>query len=160
MKTRRIIGIATVFAFCGGLSSAFAGLGEPYRAAAAAIGTTPSGARFAAVRPAAAAPYQTQETVLPNGASVLEFTDLQGIVFAVAWQGPTLPGLRELLGNYFAAFKSATDQARANGQGRSAVNLRLGGLVLRSTGRMRAFEGFAYAPGLVPAGVNIDDVLP
>ena len=34
------------------------------------------------------------------------------------------------------------------------------GLVLRSNGRMRQFFGYAYAPALVPAGLNIQDVLP
>ena len=146
-----------------GLSPASAALGENFRSASVAVNPGAPGGpgtRLSAVRPATPSLYQSQETQLPNGTVVREFATLQGLVFAVAWQGPTLPNLQELLGQYYSNFSKTVEQARAQGQRGSAVNLRTDELVLRSAGRMRAFEGFAYLPGLIPLGVNIDDVLP
>jgi Protein of unknown function (DUF2844) len=115
-----------------GLSPASAALGENYRNAAIAVnavGPVGSGARLAAARPTAAPLYQSHETQLPNGTLVREFATLQGLVFAVTWQGPTLPNLRELLGQYFSNFSKTVEQARAQGQRGSAVNLRTSELV-------------------------------
>ena len=103
--------------------------------------------------------YQTLEIQLDNGTAVKEFATLQGRVFAVSWRGPVLPDLSSWLGTHFPSFVRAAEQARSEGVRHSTLNLSREGLVMRSNGRMRAFEGFAYLPALVPAGVVIDDVL-
>lgn len=139
---------------------AHAVLGETYRNPAVTANPSLPVARIAAASVAGSALYQSHESRLPNGTVVREFADLQGIVFAVTWEGPTLPDLRDLLGNYVANFNKAVELARAQGQRRAAVNLRTNDIVLRSAGRMRAFDGFAYLPGRIPVGVNIDELLP
>ena len=42
--------------------------------------------------------YQLHEIQLPSGTVVREFAGSGGKVFAVAWNGPAVPNLREILG--------------------------------------------------------------
>jgi hypothetical protein len=147
-------------------------MGGSADAAFAALGQTPSAAPTLAtassvslVRRLAAAStrrsdlYTVHETLLETGTSVREYASVAGVVFAVLWRGPVLPDLSALLGNYFDTFKTETDQARALGKRGSPATVARDTLVLRSSGRMRNFSGYAYAPELIPAGVNIQDVL-
>jgi hypothetical protein len=137
--------------------------------AVAALGQAPSKFVASPATPAAkllsAAPatgisiYRVQETLLENGTTVREYATPAGLVFAVAWQGPILPDLDVLLGNYFHSFKLETDQARLFGRRGAPVDMTRDGLVVRSNGRMRNFFGHAYVVDLVPAGVSIKDVL-
>ena len=91
-----------------------------------------------------------------NGLVVREYTTRQGQVFAVTWQGPFKPDLRQLLGGYFPAFQSATGQPRAGSH--AAFTLSQPDLVVVSTGHMRAFQGSAYIPALVPIGVSVQQL--
>jgi len=119
-----------------------------------------SGARISAVSPTLRSSlYTLHEVQLENGTSVQEYATLAGVVFAVTWRGPVLPDLNALLGDYFKTFKTETDQMRLAGGRGSPVRIDGGGLVVRSNGRMRNFFGHAYAPDMIPAGVNIKDVL-
>ena len=104
--------------------------------------------------------YAVHETVADNGTRVQEFVSPAGLVFAVAWQGPVLPDLSLLLGRFHASYRLETEQKRLAGLRGGPVAIARDGLVLRSNGRMRQFFGHAYAPALVPAGLNIQDVLP
>ncbi len=88
-----------------------------------------------------------------------EYATPAGLVFAVSWRGPVLPDLSLLLGEFFSGYKLETDQARALGKRGPPVNVISNKLVVRSGGRMRSFSGYAYVPELIPAGVNINDVL-
>ena len=138
--------------------------------AMATLGQGPSPARGAstqgtAARMLAAVPkvdspaYALHETTLANGTTVREYANSDGIVFAVAWRGPVLPDLRALLGEHFDTLQRETGSARRAGRRGGPVNLQQGKLVLRSRGRMRNFNGHAFAVDLVPAGVDINDVL-
>ncbi len=102
---------------------------------------------------------QLQESLLANGTTVKEYATPQGRVFAVSWRGPVLPDFSALLGTHFPTFRQSAERAREQGVRNSTLALNHGGLVMRSTGRMRAFEGFAYLPALVPDGVVIDELL-
>ena len=119
----------------------------------------PVARRLAAATAPHADLYTVQEVQLATGTRVLEYTGLDGTVFAVAWRGPVLPDLSVLLGDYFSTFKVETEQARALGRRGSPVHVARDNLVVHSSGRMRSFSGHAYAPALIPVGVNIKDVL-
>jgi hypothetical protein len=140
---------------------AMATLGKAPSAFPVASASTPvSAAKKSAVSPVAQSSlYTLHEVQLENGTVVREYATTEGLVFAVAWRGPVLPDLNALLGDYFKTFKSETDQARLVGRRGSPVNIQSDGLVIVSNGRMRNFFGYAYAPDLVPVGVNIKDVL-
>lgn len=103
--------------------------------------------------------YTIHESGLDGGTTVREYATPEGVVFAVAWRGPVLPDLNALMGGYFNAFREHAQQARAAGRRGSPLAMETDALVVRSNGRMRNFFGSAYAPGLIPAGVNIKDVL-
>lgn len=139
----------------------WATLGQAPSTPPAASAPTPgSGARMSAVSPGTRSSlYTLHEVQLENGTNVREYATPAGLVFAVAWRGPVLPDLTVLLGGYFKTFKAETEQVRLMGRRGSPVNIERDGLVVRSNGRMRNFFGSAYAPDLIPAGVNINDVL-
>ena len=109
----------------------------------------------ATLRIKSASLYTVHEIQTPSGIVVREFVSAQGQVFAVAWAGPLMPDLQQLLGSYFADYQAAASVKRA---GRGRVQLRQPGLVLRSGGHMRAYSGHAYIPQLVPAGVSVDEI--
>lgn len=119
----------------------------------------PAARRLAATPGAQSNRYLLHETELQNGTNVREYATPAGVVFAVTWRGPVLPDLSALLGDYFIAFKAETDLARLLGRRGSPVHMAGTDLVVSSSGRMRNFFGYAYAPALIPAAVNIKDVL-
>jgi len=99
--------------------------------------------------------FTLHELQLPSGATVREYVSpTTGTVFGVAWQGPTMPDLRQLLGNHFDQYVSAVAARRSRGP----VVIELPGLVVQSSGRMRAFAGRAYVPEAVPPGVRVEDI--
>lgn len=99
--------------------------------------------------------YRVHELRLPTGTAVREFSDLDGTVFAVAWSGPTIPNLRQTLGQYFDRYVAA---AKAPHPSHRHLQVRDDDLVIQAGGHMRAFSGRAYLPHLVPGGVNIGDL--
>lgn len=118
------------------------------------------GARLLLASPAGrSGPYTIHESVLDSGTTVTELATPAGVVFAVSWRGPVLPDLNALLGDYFKVFREQAHQARAVGRRGSPITMETDALVVKSNGRMRNFFGSAYAPGLIPADVNIKDVL-
>jgi len=127
------------------------------RTGLATLGAAP--ANPANTTASASAAYSINEISLDNGARIQEFVTPAGLVFAVTWRGPVLPDLRALLGEYLSLFQRHTDATRQAGMRGGPVSLVQERLVLRSIGRMGHFSGYAYVPSLVPAGVNINDVL-
>ncbi len=101
--------------------------------------------------------YSVHTLQTDSGITVREYVSAQGVVFAVAWKGPNLPDLTQLLGDYFPAFRSAMDERRARGI-RGPVALRQNDLVVESNGHMRAFSGRAYVPSLLPPQVSIAEI--
>jgi hypothetical protein len=100
--------------------------------------------------------YRVHEMQMPSGTVVREFADTGGTIFAVAWSGPTIPNLREALGQYFAAYVTAAQGKRAGG--RTHLEIRQNDWVMQSNGHMRSFQGRAYLPQALPAGVSLDEI--
>jgi hypothetical protein len=97
--------------------------------------------------------YSVQQIQTPTGVIIKEFVSTTGTVFAVTWQGPLMPNMQQLLGQYFGNYVTA---AKTNRGGHNHVSIQqAGGLVLQSSGHMRAFSGIAYIPSLVPVGVTV-----
>ena len=99
--------------------------------------------------------YQLHEIQLPSGTVVREFAGSGGKVFAVAWNGPAVPNLREILGQYFDSYVTA---AKAQHSGHHHLQIRQSDLVVLAGGHMRAFSGLAYLPQAVPSGVSVGDL--
>ena len=142
-----------------GMSGAWATLGQAPSRATGTMASPAPAAKAAAGSADVSNLYSTHQTQLESGTVIREFSNSAGVVFAVSWQGPVLPDLTELLGAYFKTFKTAAEQSRASGRRGAPIGLMGDDLVVSSSGRMRAFFGYAYAPGLIPTGVNIKYVL-
>ncbi|HXX83598.1 MAG TPA: DUF2844 domain-containing protein [Casimicrobiaceae bacterium] len=99
-------------------------------------------------------PYTVHEMQAPSGTVVRQYVSPQGMVYGVAWQGPAMPDLRQLLGAYFQPYIDAVAQRKARGP----VVVEQPGLVVHSSGHMRAFAGRAYIPEALPEGVTADSV--
>ena len=92
---------------------------------------------------------------LPSGTVVNEYVSPSGMVFAISWQGPALPDLRQVLGRYFEQYVDAVrTQDIGSASGRTAGT----GLVVQSRGHMRAFFGRVYLQPMLPRGVQAEDI--
>jgi hypothetical protein len=101
--------------------------------------------------------YDLHEITTDAGTRVHEYTTPQGAVFALTWQGPLPPDLRQLFGNYYKQFQDAAAVQSRTGMHR-LLNITQPDLVVQSMGRLRDFRGMAYVPSLVPAGVAVADL--
>jgi hypothetical protein len=106
-------------------------------------------------RPAPAGTLNKQVLQLPSGTIVTEYLNAGGAVYAVQWQGPALPNLRQVLGNYFSNYQTA---ARTPVVRHRVVRMDSPDVVIESTGKMRAFVGRAWVPALLPSGVSPADI--
>jgi len=103
--------------------------------------------------------YTVHELRAPTGTRIREYASRdRGTVFAVTWQGPFLPDLRQLLGPHFEAFSLAAQVQKARRVGHGPVQVRSGSLVVLSQGHMRAFFGRAYLEDAFPLHVRPEDL--
>ena len=107
----------------------------------------------ATLRTTPASQFTQFELQMPSGTMVREYVSPAGSVFAVTWEGPSLPDLRQVLGSYFQQY---VDAIQGGGVGSRVVEQP--GLVVYSGGHMRAFRGRAYVPQLLPQGVTADAI--
>lgn len=98
------------------------------------------------------------EMRLPDGSSIRQFVNAQGIVYAVAWSTRLKPDFAQLLGSHASEFNAGVSAAaQTPGLKRSAAVDR-GDLVVRSAGRPGAFVGKAWLKSLLPAGIGSDAI--
>lgn len=100
--------------------------------------------------------YTVNETTLLSGTLIRQYVSSAGVVFAVAWSGPFMPDLRQLLGPHFDTM--VAQQAKQTHAGHRLFSLHEPGLVIESGGHPRSFVGRAYLPGALPAGVNVQEI--
>jgi hypothetical protein len=102
--------------------------------------------------------YTVHEIQAPSGTVVREYVSPAGKVFAVAWRGPFLPDLHQVLGASFAPFTQAVQAQKRQRTGHGPVLIQQEGLVVKSAGHARNFFGKAYLPELLPEGVSAGDI--
>lgn len=102
--------------------------------------------------------YTLHEIKTPMGTTVREFVSADGRVFGVAWRGPSMPPMQQILGTYFQQFSAGAQAQHAAHVGRRPLNIQQPGLVVQSNGHPRGFFGRAYVPGMLPAGVSANDI--
>lgn len=155
------LALALALIMLSGATPALAALGQPLPAPAVrALSSTPAASSPAATTAASSTLYSQVSDTLPNGSVVTQYANSQQVVFAVHWQGRVLPDLAVLLGSYFPAFKAQASSSRATRSVGAPLHLASASLVVQSIGRMGNFSGFAYAPALVPPGLDMRHVLP
>ncbi|MFM0737435.1 DUF2844 domain-containing protein [Paraburkholderia xenovorans] len=94
--------------------------------------------------------YSVHLITMPSGTLVREYVAPNGVVFGVAWEGPTLPDLKTTLGAAFDQYVAATSTRSGTPLAVSSSDL-----VVYSGGHLRSFAGHAYLPQAVPAGVDV-----
>ena len=112
----------------------------------------------AKIRTTAGEGYTIHELMSPLGTVVREYVSISGRVFAVSWQGPFQPDMKQILGTYFGLYSRAAKEQRQIRLRRSQLSIHEPSLVLQSAGHMRAYFGLAYDPGLLPPGVNVNEL--
>lgn len=109
-------------------------------------------------RTMATASYTVHEIQAASGTVVREYVSSEGKVFAVAFRGPWLPDLRQLLGSYFDQYSQAVQTQRSMGRRRSPVMIDTPGLSVQIGGHPRSFSGRAYVPEMMPSGVAAEEI--
>jgi hypothetical protein len=99
--------------------------------------------------------YRLHEIQLPTGTFLREFVSPEGKVFAVAWNGPHMPDLRQAFGQYFNSFVAGAKLSRGD---RTHLQIQQSDLVVEIRGHMRAYSGRAYLPDAIPGGVDLGDL--
>jgi hypothetical protein len=102
-----------------------------------------------------AAAYSVYELRTPVGTVVREYVSAAGTVFAVAWRGPLLPDLRQIMGDYFAPYTEAAARQRGS---RGYLLIQQTDLVVESSGHVRAFFGKAYLPQMLPQDMAVSEI--
>jgi hypothetical protein len=102
--------------------------------------------------------FSIHEMTTPVGVVVREYVSASGRVFGVAWQGPFMPDMRQILGTYFQHFSRAAKAERDRHRSRNLLLITEPGIFVESGGHIRAYSGRAYDPGLLPEGIHGNDV--
>lgn len=102
---------------------------------------------------AAVAGGAQNDLTLNDGTVTRQFTNAGGVVFAVSWNGPMRPNLRQLFGDYYPRLQSAAART-ARMHARAAFTASDSDFVVRSGGHPGAFWGYAVLPDKVPAGFD------
>ena len=98
-------------------------------------------------------PFSTASFVTAKGVTVREYATPSGGVFGVAWQGPRPPDMSTLLGSYYPEYLAAAAAQKGRIGLHHSVIVGPNSVVVLS-GHMGNLSGRAYAPGLVPPGVD------
>jgi len=132
---------------------AFAGLGE-----AASSVQADQAHMQGSLRTTQTEAYTVHEIKAATGTVVREYVSTSGKVFAVAWQGPWPPDMRQILAGYFEQYQQAVQAQASARAGRRPLLIEQPGFVVQSGGHMRSFAGRAYIPEMLPQGVGKEEI--
>lgn len=90
-------------------------------------------------------------------ATIREYVDNNGNVFAVSWKGIRRPDLSVLLGQYYQDYHNI-DSRRPRMITRHPVTVQTSKILVRKAGHMRAITGIAVIPDQLPSGVKVEDL--
>ena len=90
-----------------------------------------------------------------SGGRVREYVTRTGTVFAVTFQGPSMPNLHAVLGSHYGEYATAVSARRTN---HKVFAMSEPGLVMEVVKLPRGFTGSAHVPALLPAGVAARDL--
>jgi hypothetical protein len=88
--------------------------------------------------------------------TITEYATNTGQIVAYAWQGPTMPDLRALLGKYADSYRTGAAAATADGN-LHVSRVARPDVIVESGGPMRGYAGRAWLPTALPPGVTADD---
>lgn len=98
---------------------------------------------------------RVRSTVDAGGTTITEYATGDGLIFACAWQGPTMPDLTQLLGSYARRYQAqAAAQLDTTGV-LHASRVEQADVVVETGGQMRSYVGRAWLPAAIPTGVSL-----
>lgn|SRR5262249_13563289 len=112
----------------------------------------------ALMRIASNGPYTLHEMRSATGILVRQYLTSEGVVFGVAWEGPWMPDLRQLLGNYFDRYQRAVQPVQQGHRRHGPIAVQQADLAIRIAGHTRSFSGAVYVTSLVPTGVAAQSI--
>ena len=110
------------------------------------------------VQTSSADSYTIHQIQTAAGVTVKEYASGAGNVFAVTWQGPFHPDLRQLLGSYYGKYVQAVKTERAQRRGRGPIFVQEDGFVVEIAGHVRAFQGRVYLSNQLPQGMRAEEI--
>jgi hypothetical protein len=127
----------------------WAGLGEPQSSIAT------DRARISARHAVARMPqYTVHDLTMADGSRLQQYVAGNGQVFAVRWDTLHKPDLTSLLGQAFASYAGAAQQAARRGGIQRHFHHEGTDLVVQASGHLHVFSGYAYRPSLLPQGLS------
>ncbi len=93
-----------------------------------------------------------------GGTTIHEYATSDGLIFAYAWQGPTMPDLQRLLGPYDESYRAKATARQGNAGSLHASRIEQPDVIVDSGGQMRSYVGRAWLPAAMPSGVSPADL--
>lgn len=90
--------------------------------------------------------------------TIRQYADGDGHIYAVTWKGISQPDLSVLLGDHFTEYLIQAEVGALARGGRGPRRIQTNGVVVETSGHMRALRGIAYIPSKLPAGINAGDL--
>ncbi len=131
--------------------AAEAGLGE----GVTAIARDHAALRGGALQVTPMQAYDRHELTTASGTRVREYASRSGTVFAMSFEGPTVPDLKVMLGTHYEEYVTAV---RARAGNHRVLTIDSPGLVMQVVKLPRGMVGRAHVPALLPAGVDARDL--
>jgi Protein of unknown function (DUF2844) len=99
-----------------------------------------------------------QESTDANQIRVRQYVSSSGQVYAVSWDGPAMPDVAVLLGTWFDRYRQDASAALPNASGLHSSRVSSSDLMVETAVRLRDFNGRAWLPSALPAGVTAADI--
>ncbi|SMG12360.1 DUF2844 domain-containing protein [Paraburkholderia susongensis] len=90
--------------------------------------------------------------------TINEYATSTGQIVAYTWQGPTMPDLHALLGQYAGSYQTGAAAAGSASGNLHASRIARPDVIVESGGPMRGYVGRAWLPAALPAGVTANDL--
>jgi Protein of unknown function (DUF2844) len=136
-----------------GSMAAHAALGD----GAASVARDRAALRAGAVKTTSFGIYDRHEMVTEDGATVREFADRSGTIFAIDFSGPAAPDLKTVLGSHYDSYLAAAKNAQ-RGHNHHVLSMQADDMVISIVRSQREFQGQAHLPALFPEGVTAQDL--
>jgi hypothetical protein len=99
--------------------------------------------------------YEVHEMVTGDGATVRQYVEPGGKVFAITWSGRFRPDLKVLLGSRYPEYEAG---ARAPHRGHHVLTVSTGDLAVTVVQLPRGWAGRAHVPSLVPSYIDVEQL--
>jgi hypothetical protein len=119
---------------------------------------TPHAASTAIVNTLADASIRIRAWTDEGGTRIHEYATGDGLIFAYTWDGPTIPDLSRLLGQYAASYRAKAAELAATRSSLHASRIVQPDLIVDSGGQMRSYVGRAWLPAAMPPGISPADL--